>query len=131
MIDPSIRQLLEEAIDSAIKLQLVLLFHENQRLELDAQQAANRTYRDIWATREALHELQHDGILFVSGSAENPCYHYRAQGDHHDRLDLLVRAFNEPIERDHIHHALRELASDASYRRARRQMRGTFELQMI
>jgi hypothetical protein len=131
MIDSSIRQLLEEAINSPIKLQLLLLFYENQRLQLDPQQAANRTYRDIWSTREALHELHQDGILALAETIDGPCYDYRPQQEQIDRIAQLVQCFNEPIERDSIHHALREIASNAGYRLAQTQIRGSFELQSI
>ena len=130
MNDPCVRQLLEEAIDSSIKLQFLLLFHEDSRLEITAQQIANRSYRDIWSTREALQELCQDGILAPS-SAEDPQYRYQPRQDLIERIERLVQSYNEPIERDAIQHMLREVSSDASFHRARRQIRGGFELQII
>ncbi len=130
MIDPCVRQLLEEAIDSPIKLQFLLWFHENPRLEMTAQQIANRTYRDIWSTREALQELRQDGIL-VAHTDEDPHYLYQPCAELVERIEHLVFSYNEPIERDAIQHVLREVSKDASFHRARRQMRGSFELQMI
>jgi hypothetical protein len=131
MIDPTVRQLLEQAVDSAIKLQLLLMFHENPRLELSSKQVANRIYRDIWSTREALQELCQDDILVARGSAEDPIYGYHPRDDHRDPIARLVSSYNHPIERDHVQHTLREISSDASYRRARTQIRGAFELQSI
>ena len=69
MVDSTIQRLLEKAIDSPIKLQLCLLFDENQRMRGSAAELANRIY-------------------------------------------------NEPIERDAIQRALREVASYARYRRS-------------
>ncbi len=129
MIDPTVRQLLEEAIDSPIKLQLLLLFHESPRIALTATQVANRIYRDIWSTREALHELHQDGVLTAEGDEQR--YSYRPRLDYVERITRLVYCYNEPIERDHIQHTLREICEDALYRRARRQIRGAFELQSI
>ena len=47
MIDPTLHELIEQTINSPIKLQLVLLFHENPMLELDVKQASNRIYRSL------------------------------------------------------------------------------------
>src|SRR6266508_4876055 len=47
MVDSTIQRLLEKAIDSPIKLQICLLFDENQRLMGSAAELANRIYRDI------------------------------------------------------------------------------------
>lgn len=130
MNDPCVRQLLEEAIDSPIKLQFLLLFYEDSRLEITAQNIANRSYRDIWSTREALQELCQDGIL-VASSDDDPHYTYQPRQELIERIERLAQSYNEPIERDDIQRMLREVSSDASYRRARRKMRGAFELQMI
>lgn len=118
MIDPAIRQLLEQAIDSPIKLQLLLLFHENPRSELTAHQVANRTFRDIWSTRDALRELHEDGVLAVGTGASEPTYRYQPRAEHVEHIARLVHSFNEPIERDSVHTALRQIADEAFYRRA-------------
>ena len=130
MVDSTIQQLLEKAIDSPIKLQLCLLFDENQRLEGSAAQLANRIYRDIWSTREALRELAEDGVLCVGDSVGEPIYTYRPRAEYVDAIFRLAQSYNEPIERDAIQHALREVASYAQYRRS---TRGgvTFEMQSM
>jgi DNA-binding MarR family transcriptional regulator len=130
MIDPCVRQLLEKAIDSSIKLQFLLLFYEDSRLEMTAQQIANRSYRDIWSTREALQELEQDGIL-TSSTDEDPRYLYQPRAELVEQIERLMLSYNEPIERDGIQHMLREVSKDASFHRARRQMQGAYELQMI
>src|SRR5688572_12537850 len=76
MIDPSVQHLLEQAIDSPIKLQLLLLYYENPRFEGTASQIAERIFRDIWSTRQALCEMSEDGLLFAAGAGE-PIYRYR------------------------------------------------------
>jgi len=117
MIDPTVQILLEQAIDSSIKLQLLLMYYESPRFEGTALQIAGRVYRDIWSTREALRELAEDGILAASGSAE-PVYRYRPQSEHREPIFRLAQSYNEPLERDQIQRALREIASYAPYRRA-------------
>jgi hypothetical protein len=118
MVDSMIQRLLENAIDSPIKLQLCLLFDENQRMEGSASELANRIYRDIWSTREALRELAEDGVLCVRGIVSDPIYSYRPRAEYIDPIFRLAQSYNEPIERDAIQHALREVASYARYRRA-------------
>lgn len=130
MIDPKIRQLLEEAIDSAIKLQLLLLFHESPQLSMNTSQVANRIFRDIWSTREALAELHQDGVLAIDDGDE-PRYLYQPRLEHQERIERLVMHFNEPLVRDSIHNVLREVARNASYRRANYQVRGAYEMHMI
>ena len=118
MVDSAIQRLLEQAIDSPIKLQLCLLFDENPRMEGSAAQLANRIYRDIWSTRTALRELAEDGILCLSSLVGEPIYRYRPRTEYVDAIFRLAQSYNEPIERDAIQRALREVASYATYRRA-------------
>jgi hypothetical protein len=118
MVDSTVQRLLEKVIDSPIKLQLCLLFDENQRMEGTAVELANRIYRDIWSTHEALRELAEDGVLCVSDVAGEPVYHYRPRAEYVDPIFRLAQSYNEPIERDAIQRALREVASYARYRRA-------------
>ncbi|HWQ13272.1 MAG TPA: hypothetical protein VNL77_10750 [Roseiflexaceae bacterium] len=120
MIDPTILGLLEQAVDSPVKLQFLLLFHENPYLEATAAQIAQRTYRDIWSTSEALRELAEDGVLLAVHGREEPCYRYRPAPERLDAIRRLIQSYNEPLERDTLHRALRQIASDAPYRRAMR-----------
>jgi hypothetical protein len=130
MIDSSIQQLLENAIDSPIKLQLCLLLYENRQLEGSATQFANRLYRDIWSTREALRQLAEDGILIANGSlGGEPVYAYRPRLEYTDAIFRLAQSYNEPLERDKIQRALREIASYAPYRRSAHS-KSAFELQI-
>ena len=119
MLDTMIQQLLEKAIDSPTKLQLCLILYENRQLEGTAIQFANRLYRDIWSTREALRQLAEDGILSTSGSpGAEQVYSYRPRPEYVDALFRLSQDYNEPLERDKIQRALREIASYAPYRRS-------------
>lgn len=116
-IDPLIQRLLVQAINSPLKLHLVLLFHENPRLEGSARQIVQRIFRDIWSTRAALRELANDGILGVTDGAGEPIYSYRPRTEHRVPIARLVERFNDPFARDQIHARLRELAHDTLYRR--------------
>jgi len=118
MVDSTIQRLLEKAIDSPIKLQICLLFDENQRMMGSAAELANRIYRDIWSTREALRELAEDGVLCVSDIAGEHIYTYRPRAEYVDAIFRLSQSYNEPIERDAVQRALREVASYARYRRS-------------
>ena len=117
MIDPSVQRLLEQAIDSPIKLQLLLLFYENPRFEGTATQVAGRTYKDIWSTREALRELAEDGLLCAS-AANDPVYNYRPCPDYREPISRLVQCYNEPLEREQLQRVLHEVARNAPFRRA-------------
>src|SRR4051812_46716243 len=93
MIDPTVQGLLEQVIDSPIKLQLLLLCYENPRFEGSASQVAERIYRDIWSTREALRELAEDGLLFATGAGE-PVYRYRPCPEYREPIFRLVQSYN-------------------------------------
>ena len=119
MLDTMIQQLLEKAIDSPTKLQICLVLYENRQLEGTASEFANRLYRDIWSTHEALRQLAEDGILAASGGpGAEPIYSYRPRPEYVDALFRLAQAYNEPLERDKIQRALREIASYAPYLRS-------------
>jgi hypothetical protein len=120
MIDPSVQRLLEQVIDSPVKLQLLLMFYENPRMEGSSAQIAERIYRDIWSTREALRELAEDGILTTSGVVGEMIYRYRPRADCVEPIFRLTQSYNEPLERDQLQRMLREVASYAPYRRATR-----------
>ncbi|HNP70844.1 MAG TPA: hypothetical protein PKK15_07045 [Kouleothrix sp.] len=130
MIDTVIQHLLETTIDSPIKLQLCLLFYENRQLEGTAAQLANRVYRDIWSTREALRELAEDGILAETAAGGEPSYHYRPHAHYADPMFRLVQSYNEPFERDQIQRLLHDIASYARYVRTDHRS-GGFELQSL
>jgi hypothetical protein len=126
MIDPSVHRLLEQAIDTPIKLQLLLLYYENPRFEGSASQIAERIYRDIWSTREALSEMAEDGLLFAAGLSE-PVYRYWPRPEYREPIFRLAQCYNEPLERDQLQGTLREIASYTAYRRAASQSRSSFD----
>jgi hypothetical protein len=118
MIDPSVRNLLERAIDTPIKLQLLLVYYENPRFEGTASQIAERIYRDIWSTRQALSEMTEDGLLTSTSTGNGePIYRYRPHPEHCESIFRLAQTYNEPFEREALQQTLREISSYAPYRR--------------
>ncbi|HEU5011472.1 MAG TPA: hypothetical protein VFT66_02935 [Roseiflexaceae bacterium] len=118
MVDLSVQRLLEQAIDSPLKLQLVLMFCDHPRLEATASHVAERAYRDIWSTSEALQELAEDGILVNTSTHTEPVYRYAPRPEYVEIIQRLYRAYNEPMERDDLQRLVREVGSIASFRRA-------------
>lgn len=119
MIDHSVQSLLEEAIDTPVKLQLLLLFHENPWMEATPSQVAQRACRDIWSTLEALRELTDVGILRVAQNDESdePVYRYSPTPHRTEVICRLAHYYEDPLKRDLVHRSVRELASYAPFRR--------------
>ncbi|HEU4325681.1 MAG TPA: hypothetical protein VFS21_21250 [Roseiflexaceae bacterium] len=115
MVDPTVRHLLEQTIDSPLKLQLLLMFLDHPNTEGSARQIAGRIFRDMWSTREALEALAEDGILAaavaVGGEAE---YRYLPLPRYHEPIARLSRLYNEPLERDHIQRIVRDTARNTA-----------------
>jgi DNA-binding MarR family transcriptional regulator len=119
MIDPMVQHLLERAIDSPVKLHLLLVFYENPRLEATPRAIADRICRDIWSVSEALAELAEDGVMVHAATASgDPVYRYEPGREHLEAIERLIHGYNDPIERDQLHRSLREVAAYAPYRRA-------------
>jgi hypothetical protein len=118
MVDQTVRRLVEEVVSTPVKLQLLLLFCEHPTVEGTAGQIAQRIYRDIWSTREALHELVEAGVLNLVGAASEPVYRYRPRPEHVEPIKRLCYVYNEPIERDAVQRLVREVASYIPYRRS-------------
>ncbi|MFP4439859.1 MAG: hypothetical protein ACLFVO_21700 [Chloroflexaceae bacterium] len=121
MIDPTVQYLLEQAIDTPTKLQLLLMFFENPRLEITPDKMAERCCRDIWSVMQALHELAEDGILRVGTciGVGDPFYSYVPRREYLEPIRQLMHAYDDPLERDCIQRTIRDLASYAPFRRDR------------
>jgi len=120
MVDLAVKRLIERVVDSPLKLQLLLLFCEDRRLQGTDAQIAQRIYRDIWSTHEALRELAEDGILALVPMASEPTYVYRPRPELLDSIVRLCQVYNEPIERDSLQRLVRDVAVFAPYRRTDR-----------
>jgi len=122
MADLLVQRLLEQAVDSRTKLQIVLLFHENPRFEATSTILSNRLCRDIWSIRQALQELAEDGILAISrvvGGEE--AYSFSPLPEYIVPLRQLVANYDDPVEREDLFRSIRELAGYALLRHAHDQ----------
>ncbi len=119
MIDPCVQQLIERAVDTPTKLHLLLIFHENPRLEVTAHRMAERSCRDIWSVTQALQELADDGILSrcVGVGMGEPSYCYTPRQEYLEPIRKLVCGYDDPLERDVLQRSIRDLAGYASFRR--------------
>lgn len=119
MVDPVVQQLLEQAIDTPVKLHLLLIFHENPRMEASATAIADRVCRDIWSVSEALRELAEDGVMLVAATAHGePVYRYAPLAPLHEPIRRLLSGYDDPLERDKLQRSIRDIAAYASFRRA-------------
>lgn len=119
MVDPQIQRLLEQAIDTPVKLHLLLMFHENPRMEATPSAIAERVCRDIWSVSQALHELADDGVMLRAATAHNETvYRYGPAEDLIDTIHRLIVGYDDPLERDKLQRSIRDLAAYAPYRRS-------------
>lgn len=122
MADLLVQRLLEQAVDSRTKLQIVLLFYENPRFEATPTTLSNRLCHDIWSIQQALQELAEDGILLEGRQVggEN-VYRFSPLPDHLAPLARLATSYDDPVEREDLFHSIRELAGYALLRHAHDQ----------
>lgn len=119
MVDPLVQRLLEKAIDTPVKLHLLLMFHENPRMEATPSALADRICRDIWSITQALHELAEDGVLrHATPSHSEPVYRYAPAAELVEAIHRLITGYDDPLERDKLQRKIRDLATYAPYRRA-------------
>jgi hypothetical protein len=120
MLDPIVQRFLEQVVDSPVKLHLLLLFHENPRLEASAVKMAERTCRDIWSVTQALEELAADGVMRLAAQVgfQESVYRYAPRPDMIEPIRRLIHGYDDPIERDHLQRTLRDLSAYASARRS-------------
>jgi DNA-binding MarR family transcriptional regulator len=119
MIDPMIQRLLEKAIDTPVKLHLLLIFHENARMDATANSIADRVCRDIWSVSQALDEMVEDGVMSRSaGLAGDLHYRYAPHPENHEPIKRLIAGYDDPIERDLLQRVIRDLSTYAAYRRS-------------
>jgi hypothetical protein len=119
MVDPQVQRLLEQAIDTPVKLHLLLMFHENPRMEATATAIADRICRDIWSVAQALQELADDGVMLCAAMVHNdPVYRYAPADELLDAIHRLITGYDDPLERDKLQRSIRDLATYAPYRRS-------------
>ncbi|RRR71199.1 MAG: hypothetical protein EI684_11950 [Candidatus Viridilinea halotolerans] len=114
MVDPLVQELLEGSVDTPVKLQLLLMFSENPRMEATPSAIADRVCRDIWSVNQALYELADDGIMLQAAALNGePIYRYEPNIDHHEAIARLVTCYDDPFTREALHAALRNISRSA------------------
>jgi hypothetical protein len=113
MIDIHVQHLLIRAINTPTKLHLLLIFHEHSGLHVTAGQAAERACRDIWSVAQALYELANVGILGRYDAAGEPVYYYCPRSEYIGSIQVLMRKYDNPMERDSLRRSIHDLADSA------------------
>jgi hypothetical protein len=117
MVDPLVQRLLEQAVDTPVKLQLLLMFYENPRMEATPRAIADRVCRDMWSVAQALHELADDGIMLHAATANGePVYRYEPRGDYRESIARLITGYDDPLTRDVLQRTIRNLSRYTPYR---------------
>jgi hypothetical protein len=90
-------------IDSALKLQLILLFHRHPDYCGDTWTVSEWLRENPWAIEEALESLAEAGFLgrgLVSGYTK---YHIELSLEHLATLEQLVACYEDPLRREQIY----------------------------
>ena len=112
MLEPGLRRLLDEAINTSTKLAIVLLYANQRLVSATPAQISQRLCRDIWSVEEALDELAEDGIL----QCHSGLYTYRPASRWAESLRRLFATYDEPLRRQEIMRVVSDLDSYAPYR---------------
>ena len=112
-----IRLITPGLIDSRLKLQLLLLFHQQPHLCGDAQSVTNWLHENPWAVSEALDALV--DAKFLDRIERQGCTLYRLEPSigNRMRLNRLALCYDDPFRRDKIY-ALVRIADDERQFRA-------------
>lgn len=113
MLDPQVTHLLETAVNTSCKLAIMLKFLDQPSLSITASEMAARVCRDIWSVEAALQELTEDGML----SRRDTHYVCYACVELAAQLQLLNDTYAHPLQRNELHHLLRDLERYAPYRK--------------
>ena len=109
MIDLNVQILLEKAINSRTKLQLLQIFYENPSAGKKVSELVQRCCRDLWSIREALDEMAEDGILVIGRTVGgDQIYYYSPTVEDYPVIEELMRSYDDPLERDTIFHMVHE-----------------------
>lgn len=112
MLDPQLKQLLENAINTSCKLAVVLRFLDHRTLCVTPGELAARLCRDIWSVESALNELVDDGIL----TRRDRRFVCEPAPEMMAALQLLRETYAHPLLRDELQQRLRDLERYAPYR---------------
>lgn len=96
-MEEEVARLLEQCIDSKIKLDLVLFFHDHPRFVDTAEAIANWLAKDVGQVESALKALARAGIVerFQLGSGKYVLYAYTKSSRIRDTVAALSRLYHE------------------------------------
>lgn len=121
MLDPLVRRLLEDAVNTSGKLALVLLYAEHERLAATPRQLALRLCRDPWSVEAAIRELIIDGVL----AERDGRIVFATERGWSPAIKALRHAYEDPFHRDTILQLVRDQERYAPYREELRHRRIT------
>lgn len=111
MVDFHVHSLLEQVINSRLKLSILVMFYEDQRMETTPTRLAERCCHDIWSMRQALYEMAQDGILSMAQSmGGEPNYRFAPLPQYQEQVAELVRSYDDPLKRETLFQSLREIS---------------------
>ncbi|GIV95356.1 MAG: hypothetical protein KatS3mg057_0013 [Herpetosiphonaceae bacterium] len=111
MADRRIREFVMNTIDSFAKLQILMLFAERTIRKGSAREIVQRTARDIWSVTEALEDLVAAGILRSQTVDHETIYIYDPSPEQREMIELITKAYNDPLSRDDLYGLIRDLAA--------------------
>jgi hypothetical protein len=94
-------------VDSALKLHLLLLFHEQRGLQCGVPRLSVWLGEDPWAMTTALEELAEAGFLARSAGAAGTEYRLAPPPERCRLLEQLAACFDDPQRRDIVYTLLR------------------------
>jgi hypothetical protein len=117
MADLNVQNFLEQVINTQTKLHILLIFHENPRMQADLTSVAQRCCRDIWSIGQALQELSKDGLLVICQHVGGePEYKYMPNDEYIEPIEALMHIYDDPVERQTLLSAIGELSEYAALR---------------
>lgn len=114
-------------IDTSLKLQLLLRFYQHTRLCSDVLSISEWLREPPWEVGEALDALA--GIGFLTRIEGPRSTHYRLDPSLEvwEVLEQLARAYDDPLQRDAIHTALRHANDERRFQAWLAQAHGATE----
>ena len=103
-------------IDSALKLQVILLFYRHPRWSGDAAQLSEWLHEIPWALADALEALAEAGLLGRIGAQGATGYRLEPRPEHLDVLKQLVSTFEDPLTRDNVYYLVRDAEQERQMR---------------